>query len=121
MQRILVVEDNPANLELIREVLETLKLEILEASDGRTALELVNASELDLVLMDIQLPIMDGYSVIKEIRKDPRHSDLKIVALTAYAMEGDREKALRAGFDDYITKPINARLLREQVRAIISR
>jgi CheY-like chemotaxis protein len=121
MHRILVVEDNPANLELIREVLGSLKYEILEAADGQAALDLVKATELHLILLDIHLPIMDGYAVIREIRRDPRFRELKVAALTAYAMEGDRDKALRAGFDAYITKPINAASLRLQVHKLINK
>jgi CheY-like chemotaxis protein len=112
---VLVVDDNPASRELVREALQTAQLQIVEASDGREALERIAEAEFDLVLLDIQLPILDGYAVLRRIRTNPRHASLRVVALTAYAMEGDRERALQAGFDAYITKPIHPDILRQWI------
>jgi two-component system, cell cycle response regulator DivK len=119
MKRIVVVDDNAASRELIREVLDSPDNQILEAADGLEALDLILASDPDLVLLDIQLPRLDGYSVVRQLRQDPRFVKLKIVAVTAFAMHGDREKALTAGFDGYITKPIDTYHLEEQVQELL--
>jgi two-component system, cell cycle response regulator DivK len=119
VKKIVVVDDNAASRELIREVLDSPDHRILEAADGREALDLILKSDPDLVLMDIQLPGLDGYSLIRILRQNPRFSRLKMVAVTAFAMQGDREKALTAGFDGYITKPINTYHLEEQVQELL--
>jgi len=113
--RVLVADDNPAGLELVREGLSKFVSSIIEASDGREALEKIRESRPDLVLLDIQMPEMDGYQVLREIRSDPALKGLRVVALTAFAMQGDRERALEAGFDDYITKPVNIAMLKAQL------
>src|SRR6058998_1694368 len=107
MKKILVADDNAVSRELIREVLEADNYQVIEASDGREALDKLREQQPDLVLLDIQMPILDGHALIRELRADPRFSGLPVVALTAYAMQGDREKALTLGFDRYITKPID--------------
>ncbi len=112
---ILVADDSPASRELIRETLETDDRRVVEARDGRQALEMIRESLPDLVLMDIQMPYFDGYSVLEKLRSDSRFEALRVIAVTAYAMHGDREKALSAGFDGYITKPIQIGDLRAQV------
>lgn len=119
MKTIVVVDDNPASRELIREVLDSPEHRIMEAADGRQALDLILASDPDLVLLDIQLPGLDGYSVVRRLRQNPRFTALKVVAITAFAMHGDREKALAAGFDGYITKPIDICNLEEQVQDLL--
>ena len=119
MKKIVVVDDNAASRELIREVLDRPDHSILEAADGHEALDLILASDPDLVLLDIQLPGLDGYSVVRTLRKNPRFTRLKIVAVTAFAMQGDREKALTAGFDGYITKPIDTYHLEEEVQELL--
>jgi PAS domain S-box-containing protein len=113
--RVLIADDNPAGLELVREGLSPFVSSVIEASDGREALEKIRESRPDLVLLDIQMPEMDGYQVLREIRSDPALKNLRVVALTAFAMQGDRERALEAGFDDYITKPVNAAKLKAQL------
>jgi CheY-like chemotaxis protein len=119
VKKIVVVDDNAASRELIREVLDRPERNIIEADDGRAALDLILASDPDLVLLDIQLPGMDGYSVVRFLRQDPRFTRLKILAVTAFAMPADREKALNAGFDGYITKPIDTYRLEEQVQELL--
>lgn len=120
MKRILVVDDNRVGRALIKEVLETPSRRIFEACNGQQALEMVAKTKPDLVLLDIGMPLLDGYSALRQIRRDPKFADVKVVALTAFAMQGDREKALAAGFDDYITKPVRAAALRKQVERLLS-
>ncbi len=119
MRRILVVDDNPVSRELVREVLQAPGREIVEAAHGREALEQARAAPPDLVLLDIQMPVLDGYAVLAEMRRDPRLASTPIVALTAFAMRGDRQRAIAAGFDDYITKPVEGAALRKRVEALL--
>jgi two-component system, cell cycle response regulator DivK len=115
VRTILVAEDNSVNRELIREMLEAWGFRVLEAFDGQQALETIKAEHPDLVLMDIQMPGEDGFSVVGKIRSDREVAAIPILALTAYAMRGDSEKALSAGFNAYITKPIDMPLLRREI------
>lgn len=103
---IAVVEDNPDNRLLVQALLED-RYDLIEYVTGTEALRGLSGQVPDLVLLDISLPEMDGSDVIKEIRKDERLRHLPVIALTAHAMSGDREKFLSAGFDDYVTKPID--------------
>ncbi len=114
-KRVLVADDNPAGRELVREGWAEHVGSIIEASDGREALAKIRETRPDLVLLDIQMPEMDGYAVVREIRGDPALRDLRVVALTAFAMQGDRERALEAGFDDYVTKPVTIQKLKAQL------
>lgn len=109
--KILVAEDNPANRELIREILEVQGYEVLEAANGLEALEQIEEQLPELVLMDIQMPLIDGFETVSKLRRDPRFTKLPVIALTAYAMSGDEEKALMAGFDGYLSKPMDVRQL----------
>jgi len=102
--RVLIAEDNPSNLKLVERLLETMGLETRAAEDGQQAVDIATAESFDLILMDIQMPNMNGYQAIKILRD--RKISTPIVALTAYAMETDAEKCLAAGFDDYVPKPI---------------
>lgn len=115
MKRILVAEDDPAGRELIREILEPHGYQVIEAADGREALRKIEETEPDLILLDIQMPGLDGYAVVRELRRHPRFAALRVVALTAFAMRGDREKVLAAGFDAYLTKPIDTATLRTEI------
>jgi len=117
--RILIADDNAASRELLREVLELSGYEVVEAADGAQAVDGVREHKPDLVLVDIQMPVMDGYGVLKELRADPRTAETRVVALTAFAMQGDRERAQRAGFDGYITKPIEIATLRQEIRKFL--
>ncbi len=116
-KRVLIVDDNPAGRELVREYLKDHVASISEAGDGREALAKMRSDRPDLVLLDIQMPEMDGYEVLREIRRDPALQNLRVVALTAFAMQGDRQRSLAAGFDDYITKPATAAKLKAQLKS----
>jgi CheY-like chemotaxis protein len=105
MKRIAVVEDNPDNRLLVRVILESL-YEVVEFENGFLALQGLPKEKADLVLLDVSLPEMDGTEVLKKIRAQKELRRLPVIALTAHAMAGDREKYLKAGFDDYVTKPI---------------
>lgn len=109
MATILVVEDTPANQALARKLLMAAGHDVVIASDGRTGIELARARQPDLVLLDLGLPDMDGWGAIELIRADDRSRHLRVVAFTAHAMVGDRERALAAGFDGYMSKPIDFR------------
>jgi two-component system cell cycle response regulator DivK len=106
-ERVLVVEDNDKNMKLFRDVLEAKGYTPLEATTGERAVELAADQRPDLILMDVQLPGIDGIEALKRIRADERNESVPIVALTAQAMRGDRERFLEAGFDGYISKPVD--------------
>lgn len=118
MRKILVVDDNLASRELLRHILKA-SCQVLEASHGQEALDKIAEAEPDLVLLDLEMPGLDGFAVLRQLRQHPRSGALRVVAVTARAMQGDRETALAAGFDGYITKPINAAALRRQVEQIL--
>ncbi len=107
MKRILVVEDDETNLYLIRFMLQKSGYEVIEAMEGQTGVELAAKEKPDLILMDIQLPDIDGLEATKRIRGSEAGGKIPMIALTSYAMVGDREKALAAGCTGYIEKPIN--------------
>ena len=115
-RRIVVVEDNERNMKLFREVLESSGYRTLEATTGERAVELVVEHCPDLVLMDIQLPDIDGVEALGRLRADERSASLPVLALTAQAMEGDRERFIAAGFDGYLSKPVNIADLLDAVR-----
>jgi CheY-like chemotaxis protein len=116
---ILVVEDSPDNMKLFRTLLTLNGHEVTELAGGEGLLETIVRTEPELVLMDIQLPGKDGFALLAEIRQS-RHGALRILALTAHAMSGDRERALQAGFDGYITKPIEVRTFPELVKRALA-
>jgi len=121
VKRILVAEDDAAGRELIRELLELEGYDVRMTADGREALEALRQPPApDLVLLDIQMPELDGYEVMRRMRAIPGLATVPVVAFTAYAMAGDRERALAAGFDGYITKPIRVATLREELRKFFS-
>ncbi len=105
--KILVIEDNKQNLYLVTFILEKGGYEVIQASNGRKGIELAKKNIPDLILLDIQLPSMDGYTVARELKKNMREESIPIIAVTSYAMVGDREKAIEAGCTGYIKKPIN--------------
>jgi CheY-like chemotaxis protein len=109
--RILVVEDNPDNRVLITDVLTSLDYEVIIAGDGEEGVAKAIAERPDLILMDLSLPVMDGWTATRHIKANADLQHIKIIALTAHAMVGDREKSLAAGCDDYISKPIDLREL----------
>ena len=108
-ETVLVIEDNEKNRRLVRVLLRSRHYQILEAASGDEALAILERQRPDLILMDIQLPEIDGLSLTRLIKEDMRHTDVPIIALTAYAMKGDQEKFIEAGCDGYISKPINTR------------
>jgi two-component system cell cycle response regulator DivK len=115
-ERVLVVEDNDKNMKLFRDVLAATGYRTLEATTGREAIDLASEHMPDLVLMDIQLPDLDGMQALQRLRADARTAPIPVVALTAQAMQGDRERFLAAGFDGYVSKPVNIHDLIETVR-----
>jgi CheY-like chemotaxis protein len=119
MTKILVVDDNTASRELLRAVLKAPDRLMLEAQHGKEALDVISQEEPDLVLLDIELPLLDGYGVLDRLRQNPRFARLPVIAVTANAMPGTRERAIARGFDAYITKPIKAAQVREQVTQIL--
>ena len=104
---ILVVEDNRDNMTLINDLLSSLEYTVIEAIDGQEGVEKAKAEKPALILMDLSLPRMDGWTATRHIKADPELESIPIIALTAHALVGDREKAMEAGCDDYLTKPVN--------------
>ena len=115
-ERILVVEDNEKNMKLFRDVLVATGYRTLEATTGSEAVDLASEHTPDLVLMDIQLPDLDGVQALRRLREDQRTAGIPVLALTAQAMRGDRERFLAAGFDGYLSKPVDVRELIGTVR-----
>ena len=110
-EKILIVEDNPLHTKLIVMVLRAKGYTLLEATDGEEALDIAMREQPDLILMDLNLPKMTGFEVTKKLRENPTFSHTPIIAITAYAMRGDRERVIESGCDAYLTKPINTREL----------
>jgi two-component system cell cycle response regulator DivK len=119
-RKILVIEDNEQNLYLIRYILEDCNYEVFSAADGKEGIVLAASLKPDLILLDIQLPIMNGYTVASHLRENPDLADTPIVAVTSYAMPGDREKAMEAGCSGYIEKPIDPDTFDKQVERYLS-
>ena len=118
---ILYVEDNPDNRNLIRRVLTAESYTVVEAINGKQALEKLEIERVDLILMDINMPDMDGYTLTAKIKAIQKYSKIPIVAVTANVMRGDREKSLEAGCDGYIQKPIDIDTLAQQIERFIIR
>lgn len=106
-KKVLIIDDDEQNRILLRAIMKPLQCDVLEAGNGEQGIRLAKEQKPDLVLMDIQMPVMDGYTAIRLLRNDPETRHITIIAVTSYAMKGDREKALAAGADDYIAKPID--------------
>jgi CheY-like chemotaxis protein len=119
--RILVVDDNPVNLKLASDVLEFADYQVMTAENAEEALTVLRERPPDLILMDIALPGMNGLTLTRQIKADPATRHIVIVALTAFAMKGDDQKAKEAGCDGYITKPIDTRKLADQIGEIMGR
>ncbi|SRR5579875_540952 len=119
MKRILVAEDRPASLELIRTILESIGHEVIEAADGQEALEKAARNSIDLFVLDLQMPKLDGFEVLKQLRKQSRFQHTPVIAITASAMESDRERVIAAGFTGYITKPVDIRFLRSEMERLL--
>jgi CheY-like chemotaxis protein len=117
--RILIAEDSVVNRELLRELLEMRGHKVFEAVNGQEALDMITQAEPDLLILDIGMPVLDGFGAIAKIRADPRFNHLPALAATAYAMIGDRDRVLQAGFDGYVSKPINAAALMQEMNRLI--
>jgi two-component system cell cycle response regulator DivK len=115
-KRILVVEDQEDNRQILRDLLATTNYQVVEAENGEAALAAVATQRPDLILMDIQLPILDGYEATRRIKADPALSSIPIIAVTSYALSGDEEKARLAGCDDFVPKPYSPRQLLAKIR-----
>jgi len=121
MIKVLIVEDNAVNRELLRELLELRGYTVIEACDGQEALRMIDQAQPELLLLDIGMPIMDGFAVIQRIRENPRLAKLPVVAVTAYAMRGDEERILNSGFDGYLSKPVNPSSLTEELDRVLTK
>jgi len=119
MPKILLVEDNEMNRDMLSRRLSRRGFEVGIAVDGREGIEQARSGGYDLVLMDMSLPEIDGWEATRQLREDPATEKLPIIALTAHAMAGDREKALEAGCDDYDTKPIELSRLLSKIEALL--
>ena len=117
--KLLVVEDNETNMMIFRDILAAEGHDVLEAATAEEAFRIARSGPLDLILMDIQLPGMDGLEAVRSLKSDPSTSSIPVVALTAHAMVGHRTRAIEAGCAGYITKPIRSAEFREQVRSYL--
>ena len=117
--RVLIVEDNPLNLKLVRDVLLNAGFGVIEARTGEEGVARAQDSQPDVILMDLQLPGINGTQALRQIRNTPRGADVPVVALTAFAMAEDRDRALLDGFDGYLSKPISVRDLPRQVASFL--
>ena len=120
-RRILLVEDNELNRDMLSRRLGKKGFEVLLAADGRAGVEMARAERPDLVLMDMRLPDLDGWTATRQIRADEATRAIPVIALTAHAMEGDRQEALRAGCDDYDTKPVDLPRLLGKIDALLAK
>jgi len=119
MKKILIVEDVPFNLDLLVQLLED-DYQLLTAGDGEKGVELAKLEKPDLILMDMSLPVVDGWEATRRIKSDAASKQIPIIGLSAHAMDGDREKALASGCDDYLTKPIDESLLMQTVKKFLA-
>ncbi len=118
-KRILVVEDQEDNRAILRDLLQSVGYELVEAVNGEEALAIALEHKPDLILMDIQLPVVDGYEATRRIKAEPALQGIPVIAVTSYALSGDEEKAREAGCDDYVTKPFSPRDLLAKVQAYL--
>jgi two-component system, cell cycle response regulator DivK len=120
-KRILIVEDEPKNLKLMRDILQRFSYETVEAYDGEQGVEMAKTTNPDLILMDIMMPKMDGLEATRQIKADSVTRNIPIIALTSYAMKGDRERTLEAGCDTYLAKPVNITEVLKKVADLTNR
>ena len=119
--KILIAEDNAVNRELLRELLEMRGHEVVEACNGEEALRALEEFKPEILLLDLGMPVLDGYGTVRKIRENPGFATLPVLAVTAYAMQGDKERILSSGFDGYLSKPINPTLLFQELERLLSR
>ena len=117
---ILLADDNPGNREIARLALEAVGYQVIEAADGQEAVELARSTLPGMLILDIQMPVLDGYGVIGQLRRDDRFATTPAIAMTALAMRGDEDKALAAGFTRHISKPVNLSNLRQIVAELLT-
>ena len=120
MAKILIVEDNPKNRDMLSRRLIKRGYEIVMAEDGQEGIDMTTSESPDLILLDMSLPVVDGWGVAKHLKGDDTTKDIPIIALTAHAMSGDREKTLEAGCDEYETKPIRLTELLEKMETLLN-
>ena len=118
-KRILVVEDTDDNRQILRDLLSAVGFDLIEAVDGESGIAMAQAHKPDLILMDIQLPLIDGYEATRRIKADPALAHIPVIAVTSYALSGDEEKTRAAGCDAYVAKPFSPRQLLSKVRELI--
>jgi CheY-like chemotaxis protein len=121
MARLLLVEDNEMNRDMLSRRLERRGYQVLIAVDGQQGLDLAAAEKPELVLLDMSLPVVDGWEVARRLKADPALKNIPVIALTAHAMSGDRERALESGCDDYDTKPVELPRLLQKIEALLAR
>ena len=119
MKRILVVEDQEDNRRILRDLLTSAGFDMIEAGNGEDAITSAQEGRPDLILMDIQLPLLDGYEATRRIKADPDLKSIPIIVVTAYALSGDEEKARLAGCDDYVAKPFSPRQLLAKIKEYV--
>jgi len=119
MKTALIAEDNPVNRELLRELLEAHGYAVREACNGEEAMGMIAEEKPTILFLDLGMPVLDGYGTIRKIRDDPSCARLPVLAVTAYAMRGDRERILGCGFDGYISKPVDPSLLKAEIARML--
>jgi CheY-like chemotaxis protein len=117
--RILIVEDNPANLQLVEYLLNAFGHFTLAARDGRAGLQVAGEARPDLIICDLQMPVMDGYELVRRLKEDPLLRHIPVIAVTAFSMPGDRINVLSAGFEGYFSKPIEPEIFVGQIEAFL--
>ena len=121
MSKILLVEDNEMNRDMLSRRLERKDFEVIIAIDGQAGINLSSSETPDLILMDLSLPVIDGWEATRQIKADPATQSIPVIALTAHAMAGDEQKALAAGCDDYDTKPVNFKRLLGKIETLLAK
>jgi CheY-like chemotaxis protein len=121
MARILLVEDNPENMDMLSRRLQRKGHEVLKAVDGGQGVEMARTQSPEIILMDMSLPVMDGWEATRQIKADPATRGIPVISLTAHAMSGDEDKAKEAGCDDYDTKPVDLARLLGKIEALLAK
>ena len=119
-EKILLIEDNEKNRTLIRDILKFYKYEVIEADNGEQGIKMAEEHRPDLILMDMQMPVMDGFEATKLLKDNPSTKNIKIIAVTSFAMMGDRDRILEVGADEYVSKPIDTRELPKLVEKMLT-
>jgi two-component system cell cycle response regulator DivK len=119
MSKILLVEDNEMNRDMLARRLERKGFEVVIAVDGQAGIDMASSASPDIILMDLSLPVIDGWEATRQIKADPATQSIPVIALTAHAMAGDEQKALEAGCDDYDTKPIDLKRLLDKIESLL--